>query len=310
MNSQKSKPVILIDGDSMVKNINGWTLSRAENVKVSGADSNDMMNLLKPILRKKPSKVILHCSTNDLGRHTTEGIVNNIKNLVNTIKSHGIQCSVSEIITRDGQLEKNVTEVKNKLKNILGKDIKIIEHANMEHLNYSKLHLNKRGTGRLAYNFIQHIKIPERRVFNSHVIDTLHNAAKIDDNSVGSYHKLKGVKIMCLNIDSLLKHLDKTKLFVEQEIPHVLGINETKLDENVSDDEIALEGYTVIRNDRNTSGGGVALFVNNDILFIKPSDLSFELESLSIKLKSQNIKPIIVTTLYHPLVNLSRFLAS
>ena len=85
------------------------------------------------------------------------------------------------------QLEKNVAEVNNKLKNISGKDIKITKYANidMEYLNYRKLHLNKHGTGRLAYNFIQHIKIPERRVFNLHVIDPLHNAAKID-NSVGS----------------------------------------------------------------------------------------------------------------------------
>ena len=50
---------------------------------------------------------------------------------------------------------------------ILGKDIKIIEHANIEieHLNYSKLHLNKRGTGRLAYNFIQHIKDTRKEGF-------------------------------------------------------------------------------------------------------------------------------------------------
>ena len=96
------------------------------------------------------------------------------------------------------------------------------------------------------------------------------------------------------------KHLDETKLFLEQEMLHVLGINETKLDENISDDEIALEGYTVIRNDRNTSGGEVALFVHNDIPFIKRSDLFCEMESLSIELKIQNIKPIIVTTLYRP----------
>ena len=86
---------------------------------------------------------------------------------MNTIKSHGIQCSVSEIITKEGQLEKNVTEVNNKLKNIVGKDIKIIEHANieMEHFNYRKLHLNKRGTCRLAYNFIQHIKRTRKEGF-------------------------------------------------------------------------------------------------------------------------------------------------
>ena len=73
---------------------------------------------------------------------------------MNTIKSHGILCPVSEIITRGGQLEKSITE------NIIGKEIMTIEHANieMEHVNYSKFHLNKGGTGRLAYNFIQHIK--------------------------------------------------------------------------------------------------------------------------------------------------------
>ena len=43
---------------------------------------------------------------------------------------------------------------------------------------------------------------------------------------------------MCLNIDSLFKHKDETKLYVEQEMPYVIGINETKLDENVSDDEL------------------------------------------------------------------------
>ena len=66
-----------------------------------------------------------------------EGTVNNIKNLVNTIKSHGIQCFVSEIITGGGKLQKNVAKVNNKLRNVLGKDIKIVEHANieMEYLN-------------------------------------------------------------------------------------------------------------------------------------------------------------------------------
>ena len=86
-------------------------LSRAENVKVhsfSGVDSNDMMDFLKPIFRKKPTRIILHCGTNDLGRHTTDKTVNNIKNLVNTIKSHGVQSLVSEIITRGEQLEKKL----------------------------------------------------------------------------------------------------------------------------------------------------------------------------------------------------------
>ena len=72
VNIKKSKPVIVIAGDSMVKNINGWMLSRAENVKVhsfSGADSNNMMDFSKPVFRKNPTRIILHYGTNDLGRH-------------------------------------------------------------------------------------------------------------------------------------------------------------------------------------------------------------------------------------------------
>ena len=47
-----------------------------------------------------------------------------------------------------------------KLRSLLGKDIDFIEHNNVEkgHLNGSRLHLSKRGTGRLAFNFIQYIK--------------------------------------------------------------------------------------------------------------------------------------------------------
>ena len=60
----------------------------------------------------------------------------------------------------------------------------------MEHLNYRKLHINKYGTGRLAYNFIQHINDTKKKGLNSHGINYLHIAAKIDDNSVGSDPKL------------------------------------------------------------------------------------------------------------------------
>ena len=105
---------------------------------------------------------------------------------------------------------------------------------------------------------------------------------------------------MCLNIDSLLKHLDETKLFAEQEMPYVSGINQTKFGQNVREVEIAPESCTAIRNDKSTSGGGIALFVRNFIPFIKRLDLCCDLESLSIELRLQNIKSITVTTFYRP----------
>ena len=44
---------------------------------------------------------------------------------------------------------------------------------------------------------------------------------------------------------------------------HIIAISETKLGPIVDDSIIALEGYKLLRNDRKTSGRGVALFVHH-----------------------------------------------
>ena len=50
----------------------------------------------------------------------------------------------------------------------------------------------------------------------------------------------------------------------------------------------------------NTYGGGVTLYVHNDIPFIKRFDLACELESISVEIKLPFIKSPIITTLYRP----------
>ena len=53
----------------MVKDLHGWTMSRADTVKVhssSGATITDMTYHLKSLFRKKPDHIILHAGTNDL----------------------------------------------------------------------------------------------------------------------------------------------------------------------------------------------------------------------------------------------------
>ena len=40
----------------------------------------------------------------------------------------------------------------------------------------------------------------------------------------------------------------------------VLAINESKLDDTISDTEVYIPGYIIIRKDRSRSGGGVALY--------------------------------------------------
>ena len=74
---------------------------------------------------------------------------------------------------------------------------------------------------------------------------------------------LSCLKMCCLNINSLVKHFEQLKVFIEAEIAHIFGINETKLDDTVTDEELRIENYhDIIRKDRNRHGGGVVFYVH------------------------------------------------
>ena len=47
--------------------------------------------------------------------------------------------------------------------------------------------------------------------------------------------KITRFKLMCLSIDSLLGHIDQLRILLDQEKPHIMCLNETKLDLSTSD---------------------------------------------------------------------------
>ena len=47
----------------------------------------------------------------------------------------------------------------------------------------------------------------------------------------------------CLYVNSVVKHLDELRLLVDDKQPHVLCLNETKLDDTVEDNCIDIDGY-------------------------------------------------------------------
>ena len=109
-------------------------------------------------------------------------------------------------------------------------------------------------------------------------------------------------KIMSLNIFSLLPHLDELRIFVDSEKPHIICINETKLDDSIDDDSLVhIDGYAIIRKDRNKHGGGVALYIHQNINFeLKGELMCDEIESISVQIKNGKFKPFIVTSIYRP----------
>ena len=48
--------------------------------------------------------------------------------------------------------------------------------------------------------------------------------------------------------------------------PQVVSLNETWLGENISDNELHLSGHNIIRRDRDSFGGGVAVYILDEHL--------------------------------------------
>ena len=78
--------------------------------------------------------------------------------------------------------------------------------------------------------------------------------------------EIRGFKIALLNVNSLTKHIDELKVFMENKPLDVLAINESKLDLVDSDWLVNLEGY-IVHRDRNKHGGGVCFYLRNTITF-------------------------------------------
>ena len=72
---------------------------------------------------------------------------------------------------------------------------------------------------------------------------------------------------MCrFNANSLRACIESLKLFLtKRPFFHIIAITEIKLGSIVEDSLVALRGYTLLRQDRKTTGIGVALFVYNSL---------------------------------------------
>ena len=82
----------------------------------------------------------------------------------------------------------------------------------------------------------------------------------------------------------------------------ILLISETKIDSSFPTAQFQIEGYTTYRLDRNTNGGGILLYIREDIpSTLLNSDIS--IESFSIEINIRKKKWLLVCT-YNPNKNL------
>ena len=130
-----------------------------------------------------------------------------------------------------------------------------------------------------------------QEVLNKNQCDLLTGKISLSNNPFSELNSSRGLKIACININSLLKNIDQLRIMLESNCLDILAINETKIDNTVSDNEIIIPGYHHIRKDRSRHGGGVLLYVHESLSFSERNYLlvANSLEMLSIEI----VKPLI-----------------
>ena len=114
------------------------------------------------------------------------------------------------------------------------------------------------------------------------------------------HFKSKGLKFGHINIRSIPNKIDQFRHMCTN-VFDVISVNETWCDNTVSDSEIELPGFTLLRRDRCRNGGGIALYVKNGIDFKRRDDLCDKsLECIWIELIPVNRRPIFVCAVYNP----------
>ena len=75
---------------------------------------------------------------------------------------------------------------------------------------------------------------------------------------------------------------------------HVLSINETRLNENISDDSVKICGYEIFRKDRNRVGGGVVLYVQTALnANVRLNLVPDGLEAVCVEIQRLKSKPLL-----------------
>ena len=159
---------MVVLGDSLLKNLKGHLMSRRKfrvtNVSISGMKLDELTNMARGLCVRKPQVLFLACGTNSLfpkdsnDAMSPADVVAKLREIRDTIQGEfpTTKVIISSLIVRndrDGANDK-ISEVNSLL---YESGMEFIDHPNitLEHLNGSKLHLNRSGDIQLSKNFVE-----------------------------------------------------------------------------------------------------------------------------------------------------------
>ena len=75
-----------------------------------------------------------------------------------------------------------------------------------------------------------------------------------------------GIKCVCLNARSIINKKTESNIMVDDIKPHIIGITESRANNDITDAELGLEGYVMFRKDRMGNYGNINRITQQAIL--------------------------------------------
>ena len=131
-------------------------------------------------------------------------------------------------------------------------------------------------------------------------------------NILSELQHVKGLKIIHMNIRSLLPKIDQIRTLLINSKIDIIILSETWLNASIDSQMVNIPGYSLIRHDRSFGsksktkrGGGLSIYMNealsSDLKILKDLNSSNKnLESLWLKIQRKQAKNIILSAVYRP----------
>ena len=94
------------------------------------------------------------------------------------------------------------------------------------------------------------------------------------ESKAANNRERKGLRIASYNIVSLRKYKNELETVLNEQNIEVIGLNETRLDSKVPNSVVNIGNYHIYRKDRNTAGGGVAVYVRETLPHFQRLDIT------------------------------------
>nr|CAH7762473.1 unnamed protein product [Callosobruchus chinensis] len=102
---------------------------------------------------------------------------------------------------------------------------------------------------------------------------------------------MKQLSIAFVNVRSLVPHFADFSYFLESQDLDIVGVSETWLNSDVPTNLLNVKNYTFLRKDRVGRGGGVGMYISNNLEFsVVLSESSFTLEELWVEVKLESFQ--------------------